>query len=52
MQAEEGSKMTLDKGNDTALMGAGWTGVITGILRVLNGEFSKQSGVIQDKIPS
>ena len=27
--------MTLDKGNDTALTGAGWTGVTTGILRVL-----------------
>lgn len=41
MQAEEGSKMTLDKGNDTALTGAGWTGMTTGILRVVNGEYSK-----------
>jgi hypothetical protein len=31
----------LDKGNDIALTGAGWTGVIKRILRVVSGEFSK-----------
>lgn len=41
MEAEEGSKMRLDKGNDTALVGAGWTGVTRGVLRAVSGEFSK-----------